>query len=137
MLPPAEEVRRFTLTSFFCFAGVALSIAVETDDRNALSIALLLAVPFATFISPLVRELVRTAFAGFSWWGVPVVIYASEKNKRIISDRLLDKPSLGYKPAAIICSDAAEYTEDKGIPVFPYSEEIETAESILGIHKNK
>ena len=47
MLQPAEEVRRFSLTSFFCFTGIALSIAVETDDRNALSVALLLAVPFA------------------------------------------------------------------------------------------
>ena len=127
MLPPAEEVRRFTLTSLFCFAGIAMSIAVETDGREALSAALLLAVPFATFIIPLLREIVRTAFASFGWWGIPVIIYASEKNKSTITDRLLNKPSFGYKPAAIICSDAAEYTEYKGIPVFPYSEEIETA----------
>jgi len=45
MLQPAEEVRRFSLTSFFCFTGIALSIAVETDDRNARSVALLLAIP--------------------------------------------------------------------------------------------
>ncbi|MGI5172161.1 undecaprenyl-phosphate galactose phosphotransferase WbaP [Treponema sp. OMZ 840] len=125
MLQPAEEVRRFTLTSFFCFTGIALSIAVETDGREALSVALFLAVPFAAFILPLMREAVRTFFCRFNWWGIPVVIYASEKNKHIITDRLLNKHSFGYKPAAIISSDAAGYSEYKTVPVFPYSEEIE------------
>lgn len=125
MLQPAEEVRRFTLTSFFCFTGIALSIAIETDDREALSTALLLAVPFSAFIIPLMREGVRTVFASFNWWGIPVIIYASEKNKHIITDRLLNKPSFGYRPAAIICSDAVEYSEYRQIPVFPYSQEIE------------
>lgn len=125
MLPPAEEVRRFSLTSFFCFSGIALSIAVETDDREALSIALLLAVPFATVLLPMLREAVRTAFSSFDWWGVPVVIYASDNNKHTITDRLLKKASYGYKPAAIISTDASEYSEYRGIPVFPYSSEIE------------
>jgi len=125
MLPPAEEVRKFSLTSFFCFTGIALSIAVETDDREALSIALLLAVPFATMILPLLREGVRTACCSFSWWGVPVAIYVSNENKYAIADRLLSKPSLSYRPAVIINTDAVEYEEYKGIPVFPYSQEIE------------
>jgi len=125
MLQPAEEVRRFSLTSFFCFTGIALSIAVETDDRDALSIALLLAVPFATVILPLLREGVRTVCYPFSWWGVPVAIYVSDKNKYTIANRLLNKPSLSYQPAVIINADATEYEEYKGIPVFPYSQEIE------------
>ena len=125
MLQPAEEVRRFSLTSFFCFTGIALSIAVETDDRNALSIALLLAIPFATFLLPLLREGIRTAFCSFRWWGVPVVIYACDENKHTIADRLLTKPSLSYRLAAIINIDASSYEEYKGIPVFPYSQEIE------------
>jgi len=132
MLQPAEEVRRFSLTSFFCLSGIALSIAVETDDREALSIALLLAVPFATVLLPLMREAVRTAVSSFTWWGVPVVIYASDKNKHTITDRLLKKPSYSYKPALIISTDACEYSEYKGIPVFPYSPEIEQC-----IHKCK
>ncbi len=125
MLQPAEEVRRFSLTSFFCFSGIALSIAVETDDRNALSVALLLAVPFATFILPLMREAVRAFFASFSWWGIPVVLYAQDKNKHIIIDKLLNKPSFGYKPAAIITDIDTGYSEYRDIPVFPYSQDIE------------
>ena len=125
MLQPAEEVRKFSLTSFFCFTGIALSIAVETDDRDALSIALLLAIPFATLLLPLLREGVRTACCSFSWWGVPVVIYTSNENKYTIADRLLKKPSLSYRPAVIINIDATEYEDYKGIPVFPYSQEIE------------
>lgn len=126
MLQPAEEVRKFSLTSFFCFTGIALSIAVETDDRDALSVALLLAIPFATLLLPLLREGIRTACCYFSWWGVPVVIYTSNENKYTIADRLLNKPSLSYRPAAIINIDAANYEEYRGIPVFPYSQEIET-----------
>ena len=125
MLQPAEEVRKFSLTSFFCFTGIALSIAVETDDRDALSVALLLAIPFATLLLPLLREGIRTACCYFSWWGVPVVIYTSNENKYTIADRLLNKPSLSYRPAAIINIDAANYEEYRGIPVFPYSQEIE------------
>jgi hypothetical protein len=125
MLQPAEEVRKFSLTSFFCFTGIALSIAVETDDRDALSVALLLAIPFATLLLPLLREGVRTACCSFSWWGVPVVIYTSNENKYNIADRLLKKPSLSYRPAVIINIDATEYEDYKGIPVFPYSQEIE------------
>ena len=111
MLQPAEEVRKFSLTSFFCFTGIALSIAVETDDRDALSVALLLAIPFATLLLPLLREGIRTACCYFSWWGVPVVIYTSNENKYTIADRLLNKPSLSYRPAAIINIDAANYEE--------------------------
>lgn len=125
MLQPAEEVRKFSLTSFFCFTGIALSIAVETDDRDALSVALLLAIPFATLLLPLLREGVRTACCSFSWWGVPVVIYTSNENKYTIADRLLNKPSLSYRPAAIINIDATDYEEYKEIPIFPYSQEIE------------
>ncbi len=125
MLQPADEVRKFSLTSFFCFTGIALSIAVETDDREMLSVALLLATPFATLFLPLLREGIRTAFSSFSWWGVPVVIYVSNENKYTIADRLLNKPSLSYRPAAIINIDATDYEEYKGIPVFPYSQEIE------------
>ena len=125
MLQPAEEVRKFSLTSFFCFPGIAPSIAVETDDRDALSVALLLAIPFATLLLPLLREGIRTACCYFSWWGVPVVIYTSNENKYTIADRLLNKPSLSYRPAAIVNIDAANYEEYRGIPVFPYSQEIE------------
>jgi len=125
MLQPAEEVRRFSLTSFFCFTGIALSIAVETDDRNALSVALLLAVPFATFILPLIREAVRHAVSFSRWWGIPVVVYSSSRDKQLVVARLLKKPTLGYKPAAIIADDTAFYSEYRGIPVFPYSAEIE------------
>lgn len=126
MMQPAEEVRKFSLSSFFCFTGIALSIAVETDDRSALSVALLLAIPFATALLPLLREGVRTVCCSYSWWGVPVVIYSSNDNKYTIADRLLQKPSFTYRPAVIINIDATDYEDYRGIPIFPYSAEIES-----------
>lgn len=125
MMQPAEEVRKFSLGSFFCFTGIALSIAVETDDRAALCVALLLAVPFATALLPLLREAVRMVCCSCSWWGVPVVIYSRNENKYAIAERLLHTPSLAYRPAAIINTEARDYEEYQGIPVFPPSQEIE------------
>lgn len=125
MMQPAEEVRKFSLSSFFCFTGIAISIAVETDDRTALSIAFLLAVPFATVLLPLLREGIRAICSSYSWWGVPVVIYSCNANRYSIADRLLHKPSLAYRPAVIINTEARNYEEYKGIPVFPFSQEIE------------
>lgn len=126
MLQPAEEVRRFALSSLFCFAGIALSIAVETDDRTALSFALLIAAPVAGVVIPLIRELLRSFFSPFPWWSIPVVIYTSEKNKNLIVEKLLKNTSLGYAPALLIIPnhDSLSPSSYKNIPVLRPSPEI-------------
>ena len=119
MLAPAEEVKRFSICSFFAFIGIALSITVETDDRWPLSIALLLCIPFCTIFLPAGRELARHFFARFKWWGVPAVIYSNNHSADVIVTRLLKRPDFGYKPAVIFDSHATEPGEYNGIPVFP------------------
>src|SRR5574344_2328799 len=95
MLAPEEEVKRFCICTFFSFMGIALSIAVESDNRWPISIALALAVPLATVLLPVGREVARRCFAKRSWWGVPVVIYSKGDTAKVITDRMLKRPDFG------------------------------------------
>ncbi|AEE16621.1 undecaprenyl-phosphate galactose phosphotransferase WbaP [Treponema brennaborense] len=125
VLSPADEVRRFSVTSTFCFTGIALSIAVETDGRGAISFALLCAVPISCVFLPAGRQVARLLFSKRKFWGVPAVIYGFDENKNVIVERLLRHPELGYKPVLIIDPNK---TEDQdmffGIPVMKPSAEI-------------
>ncbi|MDR2491829.1 MAG: exopolysaccharide biosynthesis polyprenyl glycosylphosphotransferase [Spirochaetaceae bacterium] len=102
MLPPADEVRRVSLCCACLFAGIALSIEVETDDRTALWAAFLLAIPFAVIVIPLAREIARHIFSRFPWWGVGTIVYSSGTEGRTVIDRLLEHPELGYRPVLIV-----------------------------------
>jgi len=124
MIAPEEEVERFAICSFFCFMGIALSVAVETTDRWPISAALAIAVPFATILLPVGREIAKRLFARRSWWGVPVVIYSKGNSAEVIVTRLFRRPDFGYRPAVVI-TDAKEHADEfMGIPVFSPSPEL-------------
>lgn len=126
MLQPADEVRRFSISTFFCFTGIALSIAVETDDKIAISIALLLAVPVSMIVLPVLREISRNLFSKMNWWGVPVVIYGNKENAQLFVDRLLSSPAFGYRPALIIDETTVEPSFYKNIPIFSSSKVLQS-----------
>lgn len=134
MVSPAEEVKKFFLGTFFCFAGIVFTLFVPTSSKLAytqdylitysdelrLSIALLLAIPISTLMLPAMRELVRHVFARFKFWGVPCVIYCTGDSADTIIRRLKKNRSFGYHPCAIIndhCTAENEFFND--IPVFP------------------
>jgi Undecaprenyl-phosphate galactose phosphotransferase WbaP len=124
LISPEEEVKRFCICSFFCFMGIAVSIQVETSDRWPISAALAIAVPFATILLPVGRELAKRLFARRSWWGVPVIIYSKGGNARTIADRLLHRPDFGYHPALII-TDSKNHEDDfEGVPILTESAEL-------------
>ncbi|MDR3284866.1 MAG: undecaprenyl-phosphate galactose phosphotransferase WbaP [Treponema sp.] len=133
MLSPADEIRRFTVCSACCFTGIALSIEIETEDRTALSIAMLLAIPIASILLPVGREVARKCFSRFFWWGVPAVIYYKNHDGEFIIDRLLKRPEFGYRPAVIISAGAKKLTEYKSIPVVMPSDAVHNAIIKLGI----
>lgn len=121
--PPADEVKKFGICSFFIFIGIALSITVEeADDKWPIVVAMILASPFALIILPAGREFARTIFSKQKWFGVPAVIYVSGKSGDVIIERLLKRTDLGYKPCMIIDSKAFIPGEKFGIPVLPPSE---------------
>lgn len=133
MIAPEEEVKRFSICSFFCFMGIALSVAVETVDRWPISAALAIGVPFATVLLPVGRELFRRIFARRSWWGVPAVIYSKGTNADVIVQRLIRRPDFGYKPAIIITDAKTHPDSFLGVPVFSPSAELFAVIKKLGI----
>lgn len=124
MMAPEEEVKRFTICTFFCFMGISMSIAVESDDRWPISAALAIAVPLATVCLPIGRELAKRSFGRRSWWGVPVVIYSKGIQAQPIVDRLLNRPGFGYKPAIILTDSKKHEDYYRGVPIFTYSQEL-------------
>lgn len=133
-LPPADEVKKFGICSFFVFVGIALSITVEeADDKWPLVVALVLATPIALILLPSGREFARHIFSSKKWFGVPAVIMAKSQKDFFIADRLLARKDLGYKPALILCKQAAESSMYKGIPVFPPTRKIEDIIKKTGI----
>ena len=118
--PPADEVKKFGICSFFVFVGIALSITVEdADDKLPIVTALILATPFALILLPAAREFARTVFSKQKWFGVPAVIYVSGNSGDVIIERLLKRQDLGYKPGMIVDSKALIPGEKFGIPVYP------------------
>lgn len=133
-IPPAEEIKRFSICSFFIFAGIALSISVEeADEKVPVMVAFFLAVPIASFFIPLGREIARHFFARFRWYGVPAVIYVSGKSGDFIIRRLIKRQDFGYKPAIIIDNMATEQSFFENIPVFPPTAEIAEVIKTTGI----
>lgn len=123
VLPPEDEVKKFSICTLFIFIGIALSIAVEeVDDKWAIVAALILATPFAALFLTMGREFSRWQFGRMRWYGVPAVIYMTNGSGNFIIDRLLKKPEFGYKPAIIIDSKAETQYDYKGIPVLPPSD---------------
>ena len=124
-LPPADEVKKFSICSFFIFVGIALSITVEdADEKLPLVVALILAVPIALVLLPSGREFARHVLSKSKLYGVPAIIFTNGNSADFIIDRLLKRPDLGYKPALIIKEDASQPSSYCGIPVFPPTNEI-------------
>ena len=140
MTSPTDEVRKFTICSFFSFMGIAFSLIYANILENnflvehlitytqdlPLIVALLLAVPFSAILLPGNREIAKHIFKKFGWWGVPAGIYCSGYSANEILMRLRRNKSLGYKPALII-NDAPSYkrTSYLSVPVFAPSQEVE------------
>lgn len=118
LIAPEDQVKKFSLSSFFFFLGLAIVVFYENVTKFAISFALILALPFATILLPVGREIFRRVFAKYKWWGVPVVVYSKGDNAKVIVDRLVKAPHFGYKPAVIISDKRWDTDEYKGIPVF-------------------
>ena len=145
MIPPTEEVKKFSAATFFSFVAISLTIFIPKSDTLfstyiikdsndfALAAAFFIAFIFATFLLPSFREFAKRCIRNKKWWGVPAVIYCTNHSAEFIVDRLLNNKYLGYKPAIIIDSalplpadeQKVVSTESyKDIPIFPDSIEI-------------
>ena len=125
MSSPAEDVKRLCICTFFGFCGIAMSIFVEdADDKVAIAIALVVAIPFATILLPGMREVARRFCGKFKSWGLPVVIYCSGNSGDEVIERFLKNPYLGYSPALIVNDGFFLKKDFLGIPVFEPGEDL-------------
>lgn len=125
MTSPAEDVKRLFVCTFFGFCGIAMSIFVEdADDKVAIAVALLVAIPFATVLLPGMREIVRRFCGKFKFWGLPVVVYCSGNSADEIIGRLLKNPYLGYSPTLIVNDEHSSKKDISGIPTVAPSNDL-------------
>lgn len=132
MMTPGDEIRRFATSCFFCFTGIALSIAVETDHREAICVALILCIPIATCMLSLAREITRKLISKSIFWGTPAVIYSKNGSGLEIVDLLINRKDFGYKPVLIVDFGDSKKTEHLGLPIMKNSSELE--EAIKSLH---
>ncbi|MDE6067842.1 MAG: sugar transferase, partial [Treponemataceae bacterium] len=133
MTSPAEDVKRLCICTFFGFCGIAMSIFVEdANDKVAVAVALVVAIPFATILLPGMREIMRRFCGKFKSWGLPVVVYCSGNSAAEIIERLLQNPYLGYSPALIVNDGVSPKKDFSGIPIFAPSKDL-----LLAIKKQK
>lgn len=140
MISPTDEIRKFGICSFFSFVGIAFSIIlsdilkvnlildnIKKDSHDIpICIALILAVPFATLLLSIMREMARNTFSHFRWWGVPAVVYCSGNSGDEIIRRLKKNRSFGYSPAVIINDQLDKETDlIDDIPAYKPGNEIE------------
>lgn len=116
-LPPAEELRRYTIASFFCHGSVILALYIESRKMTPYSVAFGLSWLVSIAALPLARAISRSLFRRASWWGIPAVVFGGGKTGRMVVDRLQSHPAIGYKAVAIL-DDNPELEESyRGVPI--------------------
>ena len=84
---------------------------IQDSGDKAVILEFAITFPVATILLPGVRELAKTFYAQFKWWGVPAIIYNTNHSADYIIDKLIQNPDLGYHPAIIIDSSAKDFYE--------------------------
>ena len=145
MVPAEEEVKRYSVSTFFCFGAVVLDVLFTDADTSSfhnflvrdsrdfeIALAFLVAFLIATILLPATREGFKHFFSRFKWWGVPAVIYCTGNSSDAVINKLKHYKYLGYFPAVIIDSFENNFSMRDGIPVFsPLNKDI-----INCIHKH-
>ena len=134
MISPDDEIRRLSICTFFSFMGIIVSIFIDDNiQKYPVTLALLLAIPIAVFVLPIVRHGTRYLFSHFKNWGIPAVIYCTGNSGQELIKRMQLHPELGYRPALIINSSVKKEKTFSDIPIFPSSDALLSAVKKLKI----
>ena len=140
MISPSDEVRKLFICSMFCFIGICINSVLQSgggtliaitqgilrdSSKKGVVLAFMLAVPFSALWLPASREIARHLFGRFRWWGVPAVVYTTDKSADEVIERLTKRKNLGYRPVLIIDSAATKTAMRGDIPVFPDGEDVQ------------
>lgn len=115
----AEELRRFTIASFFGHAGIILSRMIMSRyfGLDAYAFAFMISWAASIMAFPSGRGLVRKLFQRTEWWGVPVVIFGAGTTGRLMVDRLQNRPWIGFHPVLMLDDNPLAGDEYRGVPI--------------------
>ena len=115
-LHPVEELRRLTVstsTVFLALGGMVFLFRVLPSYSRAFFLITWLT---ALLVTPLSRNLVRSALARKQWWGFPAFVIGSGASAQAVIEAFNRRPELGIKPVAIF-DTAPQAAELSGLPI--------------------
>jgi Undecaprenyl-phosphate galactose phosphotransferase WbaP len=116
-LAPAEEFRRFTVSSVIGHGGIVISRYIEDQDWDAISVAFLISLLFSTVILLICRDITHSGLRRTKFGGIPAVVYGGGDTEALIIDRLLQSKRIGYTPVVILDGNPGREEFYRGIPV--------------------
>lgn len=116
-LPPAEELRRYTIGSLICHGFIILSLFMQKYVLDAYSVAFFLSWVLSIPAFTISRALTRSLFQELPWWGIPVVVYGAGKTGRLVVDRLLRHRWIGFRPQFILDDNAESTGAYRDVPI--------------------
>jgi len=109
---------RFFVGSLLAHAGMILSLYIQKQhDWQQISFAFGISMLLSPVALLMGRSMLRRLICRMSWWGIPAVIFGGGETGKMIADRLLDRPTLGYVPVAILDDDSDLPDDYRGVPV--------------------
>jgi Undecaprenyl-phosphate galactose phosphotransferase WbaP len=116
-LAPAEELRRFTISSLMVHGGIIFSRYIEDTEFDAISAAFIISFFFSTGILLICRSFTQSLLSKTPLWGIPAVIYGGGSTGRSMVDCFLKNRKMGYVPVLILDDDPATGGAYRGIPI--------------------
>ena len=116
-LPPAEELRRYTIASLFGHASIILALFIGDGKLTPYSMAFVISWLASVPGLPLARAVARGLFRRSRWWGIPAIVFGAGQTGRIVVDRLLEHPIIGYLPVAMLDDNPELAGSYRGVPI--------------------
>ena len=116
-LAPAEEVRGFTIASFFSHASIVISRYIQFEVIDSVFIAFIFSFVFSTVVMMICRDIMHILMSRFKMKGIPAVIFGAGTTGRLVVDRLLQAKKVGYMPVIILDDNPWAGDSYRDIPI--------------------
>ncbi|MGA8669936.1 MAG: undecaprenyl-phosphate galactose phosphotransferase WbaP [Terracidiphilus sp.] len=114
---PITEIRKTTAATTSCFLVLGASAFMTKDAPEYSRGVFILAWAGLLVAIPLMRTIIRTWASRYAWWGVPVAVCDGDAGTEICR-KLLDNPTSGLRPVAIIARHPRRIEVISSLPVF-------------------